>query len=110
MTENNPKDMVQYCYNPTTKEIVEAMYPPNEQFIQIIGYFKKGTDPVELRRIFEEIASRWVLRMRPWINTIFTITNSITSQENALDYDEYSGEQAAESHNQPNDKGSPTKD
>lgn len=58
MTENNPKDMVQYCYNPTTKEIVEGMYPPNEQFIPIIGYFKKATDPVELKKIFQEIASR----------------------------------------------------
>lgn len=52
------KNMVQYCYNPTTKEIVEGMCPPNEQFIPIIGYFKKETDSEELQRIFEEIASR----------------------------------------------------
>lgn len=55
---DSSKDMVQYCYNPTTKEIVEAMNPPNEHFIPIIGYFEKGSDPTELRKRIEECALR----------------------------------------------------
>lgn len=47
------KDMVQFCYNPTTKEIVEGQIPPSEHFIPIIGYFDKNSDPNELRCIFD---------------------------------------------------------
>ena len=50
------KSNAQYCYNPKTKEIIEGTIPP-EGFIPIIGYFPRDQDPVELRKIIEEIAS-----------------------------------------------------
>lgn len=52
------QDMVQYCYNPQTKEIVEGDIPPSVHFIPIIGYFERGTDPLVLQKQIEEIAKQ----------------------------------------------------
>lgn len=57
---NDMVDMVQYCYNPKTKEIVEGKLPPNKDFVPIIGYFPRtATNPLELQKMIEEIASRY---------------------------------------------------
>lgn len=52
------KEMVQYCYNPITKEIVEGQIPPSKDFIPIIGYFDKKSVLSELIEIFDEIVAR----------------------------------------------------
>lgn len=52
------EDTVQYCYNLKTKEIVEGTIPPSEDFVPIIGYFKRNTDPIELRMVIESIVNR----------------------------------------------------
>lgn len=66
------KDLVEYCYNPKTKEIVEGEIPPSDQFIPIIGYFKRSLDPTELQKTIEEIVSK---------------------QEHAFTYDQYAEDQ-----------------
>lgn len=51
------EEVVEYCFNPKTQELVEGKVPPNDDFIPIIGYFKRGTDPVELKKKIAEIAA-----------------------------------------------------
>lgn len=51
------KDLVQYCYNRQTRQVIEGVVPPNENFIPIIGFFERGIDPVKLQKQIEEIAA-----------------------------------------------------